>query len=256
MDAQARIELLRERYRSALKNIAELQTRLRDAGLDGSLPYDPVAEPHSAEERDMLAEYPELTLADIREIGLISGGCDNCGVSSHVDGGELKLCSLCKEVAYCSETCQRAHWKQHKQVCTNYLQQRKQRKAAAKVQVAERAGLNEPVADAIAETEFVADAIAETEFVTGERVGLNEPEPISEGAGSNHTISPEQRALMSSAAEEPDLNVQSLARQIADSIPTELALKTVLRTMGIDMWIKAANPLINLQHPLIMEDCR
>ena len=111
--------------------------------------------------------------------------------------------------------------------------------------------------------------ITEDEFEQnqGEQIGLHEPEPEEQKEEKpnypkprrlpgDHTISPEQRALMSSAAEEPDLNVQSLARQIADSIPTELALKTVLRTMGIDMWIKAANPLINLQHPLIMEDCR
>ena len=43
--------------------------------------------------------------------------CGNCGVSSGVDGGGLKLCSLCKEVAYCSQSCQRAHWKQHKKAC-------------------------------------------------------------------------------------------------------------------------------------------
>ena len=42
----------------------------------------------------------------------------------------LKLCSLCKEVAYCSQSCQRAHWKQHKKACKKIQQQRKQSEAA------------------------------------------------------------------------------------------------------------------------------
>ena len=59
--------------------IAVLQARLRDAGLDDSLPPDlvtVVAEPQSAEERVMQEECPELTLSEIREIGLVSGDSD------------------------------------------------------------------------------------------------------------------------------------------------------------------------------------
>ena len=31
---------------------------------------------------------------------------------------ELRVCSKCKSVSYCSETCQRSHWKTHKKSCS------------------------------------------------------------------------------------------------------------------------------------------
>jgi len=41
--------------------------------------------------------------------------CANC----HKGGEEvsLKVCSLCKEVYYCSRECQKKNFKAHKQVC-------------------------------------------------------------------------------------------------------------------------------------------
>jgi hypothetical protein len=45
--------------------------------------------------------------------------CAWCKRSSHKD---LKLCSRCKSVAYCSRTCQRAAWKGHKKECLKKAQ--------------------------------------------------------------------------------------------------------------------------------------
>ena len=59
--------------------------------------------------------------------------CGNCGVSSGVGGQGLKFCSLCKEVAYCSQRCQRAHWKKHKKACKILQQRRKEMEAAAEL---------------------------------------------------------------------------------------------------------------------------
>ena len=39
--------------------------------------------------------------------------CDACGTSE----GQLRRCSRCRSVAYCSQACQRAAWKAHKRVC-------------------------------------------------------------------------------------------------------------------------------------------
>ena len=38
--------------------------------------------------------------------------CNNCGKMEN-----LKLCSRCRSVFYCSVDCQRSHWKQHKKTC-------------------------------------------------------------------------------------------------------------------------------------------
>jgi ankyrin repeat protein len=40
--------------------------------------------------------------------------CSNPGCS----GAGLKKCTGCKQVRYCGKTCQLAHWKAHKAVCT------------------------------------------------------------------------------------------------------------------------------------------
>ena len=44
--------------------------------------------------------------------------CANCGSSPTAGGDELRLCSRCRVVSYCSQECQRSHWKKkHKKVC-------------------------------------------------------------------------------------------------------------------------------------------
>ena len=78
-----------------------------------------------------------------------------------MDGGGLKLCSLCKEVAYCSQSCQRAHWKQHKKACKNIQQRRKQREAAAK-----HAGAAAGVAEASGNDEDGVEAFSTEEGAT------------------------------------------------------------------------------------------
>ncbi|KAJ7701287.1 hypothetical protein B0H14DRAFT_3032505 [Mycena olivaceomarginata] len=41
--------------------------------------------------------------------------CHQCQVTRHVS--ELKLCSRCQSAKYCSQACQKAHWKTHKAYC-------------------------------------------------------------------------------------------------------------------------------------------
>ncbi|KAJ6603566.1 hypothetical protein DFH09DRAFT_1124608 [Mycena vulgaris] len=41
--------------------------------------------------------------------------CYQCQVTKRV--GELKLCSRCRSAKYCSQGCQKAHWKTHKAYC-------------------------------------------------------------------------------------------------------------------------------------------
>jgi hypothetical protein len=46
-------------------------------------------------------------------LGKTSGpSCAKCGV-----GGAKKLCGRCRQVSYCSQRCQKAHWKAHKKQC-------------------------------------------------------------------------------------------------------------------------------------------
>jgi hypothetical protein len=40
--------------------------------------------------------------------------CEGCGASE----GSLKRCSRCKQVSYCSKTCQAEHWAVHKASCS------------------------------------------------------------------------------------------------------------------------------------------
>ncbi|PGH27643.1 hypothetical protein AJ80_00656 [Polytolypa hystricis UAMH7299] len=43
--------------------------------------------------------------------------CATCQMEKSSDGSQLMNCSRCKRVKYCSVACQRAHWKEHKNVC-------------------------------------------------------------------------------------------------------------------------------------------
>ena len=38
--------------------------------------------------------------------------CAVCGA-----GGKLKTCSRCKDMSYCSASCQRVHWPEHRSSC-------------------------------------------------------------------------------------------------------------------------------------------
>ena len=53
--------------------------------------------------------------------------CAVCGVAKCSDGSKLKRCSGCGAVWFCSATCQRAAWKEHKKVC-NYQKKEKKKK--------------------------------------------------------------------------------------------------------------------------------
>ena len=42
--------------------------------------------------------------------------CEGCQATGS-GPGQLKTCSGCVQVSYCSQTCQKKHWKQHKSKC-------------------------------------------------------------------------------------------------------------------------------------------
>ena len=46
--------------------------------------------------------------------GLVCAYCGTCG-----ETGAMARCSRCKAVFYCSKSCQKKHWKAHKQFCTH-----------------------------------------------------------------------------------------------------------------------------------------
>ena len=52
--------------------------------------------------------------ATCKKKGKIPRSCNHCGCSPE----KLLTCKACRSVAYCSNTCQRAHWKVHKKDCT------------------------------------------------------------------------------------------------------------------------------------------
>lgn len=64
---------------------------------------------------DMEPEQSENGGGEDRKNG--TSGCRACGRDKSRDGGELKGCTKCLEVKYCSRTCQRADWKRHKPEC-------------------------------------------------------------------------------------------------------------------------------------------
>jgi hypothetical protein len=56
--------------------------------------------------------------------------CAACCKAGGTDSGNLKSCSSCHEVQYCSRECQRKHWKVHKPHC--------QHRASTKTQTNDR----------------------------------------------------------------------------------------------------------------------
>ncbi|KAI1821825.1 hypothetical protein F4861DRAFT_541599 [Xylaria intraflava] len=43
--------------------------------------------------------------------------CTNCGKDKQADGGSLLSCGRCMKAKYCSRSCQRADWREHKRFC-------------------------------------------------------------------------------------------------------------------------------------------
>jgi hypothetical protein len=43
--------------------------------------------------------------------------CANCGRGEACSGSKHARCGKCKKVHYCSATCQKAHWPEHKLLC-------------------------------------------------------------------------------------------------------------------------------------------
>lgn len=52
-----------------------------------------------------------------KKLGDIPPYCGNCGKVSWTEGTKLSVCARCKHEKYCSPDCQRAQWRNHKQVC-------------------------------------------------------------------------------------------------------------------------------------------
>jgi hypothetical protein len=55
--------------------------------------------------------HPPLPPSQIRNVL----ECSGCGRTDYE--GHLRACSACKKAAYCSQACQKAHWKVHKPEC-------------------------------------------------------------------------------------------------------------------------------------------
>lgn len=52
------------------------------------------------------------------QVGAMSlSACRNCGAGPAKNGGQLKKCARCREVAYCSVECQKKDWKKHRMEC-------------------------------------------------------------------------------------------------------------------------------------------
>jgi hypothetical protein len=51
--------------------------------------------------------------------GFAGEECASCAITEQSDGIQLKKCSVCKHVSYCSKECQRLHWTKggHKTFC-------------------------------------------------------------------------------------------------------------------------------------------
>lgn len=60
-----------------------------------------------------------------RSAALTGWTCRACGKPPAV-GKRLLQCSRCETVSYCNATCQREHWPQHKSMCKQFVQQRKE----------------------------------------------------------------------------------------------------------------------------------
>lgn len=43
--------------------------------------------------------------------------CQKRAMENETEKATLKICSRCKDAFYCNETCQKAHWPEHKKVC-------------------------------------------------------------------------------------------------------------------------------------------
>ena len=73
-------------------------------------------ESHQAvfDEKDRQAQALDAQFAQRR--------CAWCSVAA---GVRLKLCQKCRSVFYCSEACQKAHWKHHKKKCNMECKEKK-----------------------------------------------------------------------------------------------------------------------------------
>jgi len=100
------------------------------------------AAPHSldtawAAKRREWANYNPTGMLNVGA-GTLLGRCDHCAKLPEQQG-LLKICSRCRRTRYCSQTCQKAAWKQHKLVCSAEPPRADSPKAAAR-----RAGCTPP----------------------------------------------------------------------------------------------------------------
>jgi hypothetical protein len=63
--------------------------------------------------------------------------CSQC--KREGQGKGLKICSACKQAAYCSVSCQKAHWKHHKMACRAAAAKKKEEEKKSKEPEAEEA---------------------------------------------------------------------------------------------------------------------
>jgi uncharacterized Fe-S cluster-containing MiaB family protein len=98
-----------------IRALVELGAALEAKTDDGLTPLNCAVEygPHREAERVL----KELLAARGAAASQTSTTCAACGYASGTSGAALKKCSRCKSVKYCSEACQRTHWRVHKPSC-------------------------------------------------------------------------------------------------------------------------------------------
>lgn len=62
-------------------------------------------------------QYQSLTTHQLLPAMTDSSTCAQCNKTTQDLGRSPKPCAKCRRASYCDRDCQKAHWKQHKQVC-------------------------------------------------------------------------------------------------------------------------------------------
>ena len=98
--------------------MAALMKMVADAEAEGGIAQQDVEAARAATEADDEGRFEEDLARENRmlsdaALGKTAGTpCATCGI-----GGAKKLCGRCRQVSYCTQECQKQHWKRHKKQC-------------------------------------------------------------------------------------------------------------------------------------------
>ena len=99
-------------------DMAALMKIVADAEAEGGMAQQDVEAARAATEADDQERFEEELARENRMLSDAALGktegtpCAKCGI-----GGAKKLCGRCRQVSYCSQECQKQHWKRHKKQC-------------------------------------------------------------------------------------------------------------------------------------------